>query len=261
MSSLAARLKPHESHADRRAMPDVYLVARLDGRNFSRLTHEVLAHRLEAPFDEGFHDVMLHTLEALLCEGFHIVYGHTHSDEISLLFHRETRDFGRRIHKIESNLAGLASAVFSMKLGELATFDCRLLQLPGAELVMDYFEWRQSMAYQNALHAHCYWALRLAGEEKKAAHERLEGLSTSALTRLLLERFRIHYDDLPMWQRRGVAMSFEQRPHPGVDRRTGEVVMGTRRGLVKHGDTLPCGRAYRAFVEGIMTRSETPSLQ
>ena len=261
MHPLAARLRPHEAHADTLAMTDVYLVARLDGRRFSRLTRETLHDRLEAPFDETFHQAMLHTLEALMSEGLHIIYGHTHSDEFSLLFHRDAQDFGRRLHKLCATLAGLASACFSLELEALATFDCRLLQLPTQELVLDYFQWRQHVAHHNALHAHCYWALRHGGEDPKSAHATLHGLDVSGMNAMLFERFDINFDSLPSWQRRGVAMSFEQRPHPGVNPTTGEVVLGTRRGLVTHTDALPYGAAHRSFLEAIIARSETPSLQ
>ena len=261
MHALSQRLRPYEHHADQRALPGVFLLARLDGRGFSKLTKEVLHERLEAPFDESFHEAMLQTLELLMSEGFHIIYGHTHSDEFSLLFHREAQDFGRRLYKLQSTLAGLASASFSMEMKCLATFDCRLLQLPCAELVLDYFEWRQQVAYHNALHAHCYWALRRDSVEPGAAHEQLKGMNPSRLNDLLFERFQTNFNDLPSWQRRGVAMCFEQHPQPGVHPVTGEVVLGTRRGLVTHAETLPFGGAHRSFLEAIIASSETPSLQ
>jgi hypothetical protein len=68
--------------------------------------------------------------------GFRVVYGYTQSDEISLLFHRDEDAFGR---KFDSILAGEASAKFSLLLGAHAAFDCRLCELPNADLVRDYF--------------------------------------------------------------------------------------------------------------------------
>jgi tRNA(His) guanylyltransferase len=54
----------------------LHMVARLDGRSFTRLTKEV--HKFEAPFDVRFRDLMVETTEHVMggC-GFNIVYGYT----------------------------------------------------------------------------------------------------------------------------------------------------------------------------------------
>jgi len=57
----------------------------------------------------------------------------THSNEISLLFHPEEQNFGRKLRKYHSILAGEASAKFSILLGDIAVFDCRISQLPNIE--------------------------------------------------------------------------------------------------------------------------------
>ena len=46
------KMRVYEESLDQVIPPEVYLVARLDGRSFSRLTHEV--QRFDAPFDERF---------------------------------------------------------------------------------------------------------------------------------------------------------------------------------------------------------------
>ena len=91
--------------------------------------------------------------------GFRVRYAYTESDEISLLFDLDERLFGRKLRKYNSTLAGEASARFSLLLGSVATFDCRISQLPGAALVVDYFRWRNEDACRNALSAYCYWTL------------------------------------------------------------------------------------------------------
>lgn len=60
------------------------MVARLDGRSFTRLTKEV--HQFEAPFDERVREIMVETVKHLMSCGFNVIYGYTQSDEISLLF-------------------------------------------------------------------------------------------------------------------------------------------------------------------------------
>ncbi|MDR3322754.1 MAG: hypothetical protein LBS89_00920 [Zoogloeaceae bacterium] len=53
-------------------------------------------------------------------------------------------------------MAGEASASFSLQLGGLASFDCRICTLPNIDRVVDYFRWRNEAAHSNALNPHCY---------------------------------------------------------------------------------------------------------
>jgi tRNA(His) 5'-end guanylyltransferase len=75
------------------------MVARLDGRNFTRLTKEL--HPFETPFDLRFHELMLQTADHLMGGGgFDVIYAFTQSDEISLLFGRDENSFGRKLRKL-----------------------------------------------------------------------------------------------------------------------------------------------------------------
>jgi tRNA(His) guanylyltransferase len=153
-----ARMRVYETAHDHCVLPGMYIVARLDGRGFTRLTKELLT--LEAPFDIRFRDMMVSTVEHLMTCGFNVIYGYTQSDEISLLFRLDEGAFGRKERKFNSVLAGEASAKLSLLVGRVATFDCRVCQLPGGEVVVDYFLWRQEDAHRKALNANCYWMLR-----------------------------------------------------------------------------------------------------
>ena len=150
---LDRKMRVYEQSLDQRIVPDMYMVARLDGRNFTRLTKETCG--FEAPFDPRFRDLMTGTVAHLMDCGFKFAYGYTESDEISLLFARDESAFGRKTRKLNSVLAGEASAAFSLALGRVAVFDCRIAPLPNAERVADYFSWRQEDAHRNALNAHC----------------------------------------------------------------------------------------------------------
>ena len=108
---LDTKMRCYEQSIDQHVLSDMYLVARLDGRSFSRLTKEICD--FEAPFDERFRDMMVNTVKALMDCGFRVVYGFTESDEISLLFHTDEDTFGRKVRKFNSILAGTASAAFS----------------------------------------------------------------------------------------------------------------------------------------------------
>jgi tRNA(His) 5'-end guanylyltransferase len=203
---LDTRLRLFETTNDLAVLPELFMVARLDGRSFTRLTRE--SHPFAHPFDAQFRDLMVETAEHLMTSGFNVVYGYTQSDEISLLFHRGEASFGRKLRKLNSILAGEASGKFSVLLGDVAAFDCRISQLPNAELVIDYFRWRAEDAYRNALNAYCYWTLRDQGMSVSQATSTLRGMPVAAKNELLFER-GININDVPAWQRRGIGLYWQ----------------------------------------------------
>ena len=245
---LDKEMRVYEESLDQFVLPDMYLAARLDGRSFTRLTKEVC--RFEAPFDVRFRDMMIETTKALMNSGFRIVYGFTESDEISLLFHPDDNTFGRKVRKINSTLAGEASAAFSLMLGQVATFDCRVIPLPNRERIADYFAWRQEDAHRNSLNAWCYWTLRKEGRSIGEATAALEGKSVPYKNELLFQR-GINYNDLPAWQKRGIGVTFEDVPKEGYNPLTKETVLTTRRELVADLD-LKLGEEYRQFILGFL---------
>ena len=72
---LDTKMRCYEQSIDQHVLSDMYLVARLDGRSFSRLTKEICD--FEAPFDERFRDMMVNTVKVLMDCGFRVVYGFT----------------------------------------------------------------------------------------------------------------------------------------------------------------------------------------
>jgi hypothetical protein len=51
-----ARMRVFETAHDYLVLPGIYMVARIDRRNFTRLTKEI--HKFEAPYDERVRDMM-----------------------------------------------------------------------------------------------------------------------------------------------------------------------------------------------------------
>ena len=246
--AMEKRMRRFETTSDQVVLPGIYLVARVDGRSFTRLTREV--HRFEAPYDERFRDCMVKTAERLMQCGFGVVYAYTQSDEISLLFRRDEQTFGRKLRKYNSILAGEASAAFTHALGAPGVFDARISQLPREQDVVDYFEWRQRDATRNALSGHCYWLLRSQGRSEREATEQLMGASVARRNELLFQN-GINFERLPLWQRRGVGLCWETYRLEGVDPRGGTPVWTDRRRLAVRTE-LPMKEAYRRMIEALI---------
>ena len=242
------KMRVYETAHDYCVPPEIHIVARIDGRNFTRLTKE--RQKFEVPYDERFRDYMVSTTNHLMNCGFRVVYGYTQSDEISLLFHIDENSFGRKLRKLNSVLAGEASAKFSVLLGDIACFDCRVCQLPNIELVIDYFRWRNEDAARNALNSHCYWALRNGGDSAKSASTALLRLSVADKNELLFQH-GINFNDLPMWQKRGVGLYWEQYEKEGKNPISGEQVTALRH-RVKINYSLPMKEEYGNFVKELI---------
>lgn len=245
---LDKEMRVYEQSIDQIILSDSYLVARLDGRGFSRLTKEICD--FEAPFDERFRDMMVNTVKALMYCGFRVVYGFTESDEISLLFHKEEDTFGRKVRKFNSILAGFASANFSLQLGQAVALDCRMVPLPNIERVKDYFLWRQEDAHRNALNSHCYWMLRKEGADANEANDLLEGKSVSFKNELLFSR-GVNFDKLPLWQKRGIGIYWADVEKVGFNPITQAEEKAIRRKLCVNYE-LPLGNAYGEFVASFL---------
>jgi tRNA(His) 5'-end guanylyltransferase len=241
---LGDRMRSFERGSDPVALPDTWLLVRLDGRGFTRLTKEL--HDFDKPFDLRFRALMIETAGALMQDsGVGAQMALTHSDEVTLILPPESQVFGRRLGKLGSVLAGAASATFSLALGQPGTFEARVSQLPTLEHVLDYIAWRQSDAHRNALSGHCYWALRRDGQTARQATSALEGASVADKNELLFQR-GINVDQLPSWQKRGVALVWSQIVVEGTDPRTGATVETTRRRLTTKLE-LPYGAQMREW--------------
>lgn len=246
--TLDKQMRSFEQSLDRTMLEGIYVVARLDGHGFTRLTKK--EWDLEKPFDIRFRDAMIKTLRHLMDCGFRIIYGYTQSDEISLLFHIDDSTFGRKERKLISILAAEASVTFSLETERSAVFDCRLVPLPNADYVVDYYRWRQEDSHRNSLNAHCYWLLRKEGLSANAAQKKIAGLSNSDKNELLFAH-GINYNTLPLWQRRGVGMFFKEVEKEGFNPKTKEKTSCIRRTLYLE-EELPIGVQYSELVRSVI---------
>lgn len=242
---LDKRLRVFETAYDFCIPPEQYIVVRLDGKGFTRLTKDVW--NFEAPFDIKFRDLMVDTTEHLMSCGFNILFGYTQSDEISLLFHPQEESFNRKTRKIISILAAEASAKFSLLHQKIAVFDARICILPNTKVVEDYFRWRHEDAHRNALNAHCYWMLRKEGESVKVATSQVKGLNRQEKHNLLFSR-EINFNDLPSWQKRGTGLYWQEIEKLGFNPKTKQETKSIRRQIFKDYE-LPLGDDYSMFIQ------------
>lgn len=241
-------MRVYEEAHDYAVLPNIYMVARLDGRNFTRLTKDT--HQFAVPFDKKFHEYMLATVEHLMTCGFKVIYGYTQSDEISLLLNIDEDTFGRKLRKLNSVLASEASAKFSLLLQDIGCFDCRISQLPNIELVVDYFRWRQQDAHRNSLSAHCYWCLRKDGNSARKATSMMNGLSQGDKNELLFQH-GINFNDLPSWQKRGSGLYWQEYQKTGHNSQTGEDTL-VNRNKIKVDLEIPMKDEYSKFIRNFL---------
>lgn len=249
---LDKKLRIYETAHDFCVPPNIYMVARIDGRGFTKLTKET--HSFKRPFDEKFRDLMIETVKHLMNCGFKVIYGFTQSDEISLLFDFNEYTFSRKLRKYNSILAGEASAKFSILLGDIGVFDCRISQLPREQDVIDYFRWRNEDAHRNALNAHCYWLLRDNGNTSIQATKEIEGKSTSFKNELLFES-GINFNDLPNWQKRGVGLYWSSFEKEGWNPTKEEKVI-VKRKEIKVDLEIPMGDDYDQFILELLKKGD-----
>lgn len=240
-----ARMRSFEYFHGLRLLPETWAVIRVDGRSFTKFT----ASGFDRPFDAGFRDAMVKAAQALLKE-MHGLYAYTESDEISILFPREWNFFDRELEKVISVSAGIASSAFTLALGKAAHFDSRVWLGTTASLVADYFRWRQSDAARCALNGWCYWTLRKAGKSVKEATAMLENQSPAYKNEMLFQH-AINFNDLPLWQRRGIGLYWESYEKAGYDP-VQQASVTARRRRIKVDQELPMKEEYGRLIRRLI---------
>jgi len=179
-------------------------VVRIDGRKFSRLSHDF---KFEKPFDMNFAKFMVNTSIDFFKEfNPHFIY--IFSDEINILL--SNIPFGGRIEKLNSVFASFMAGSFTKSLLSNETsiqrpisFDSRIIPLSPA-FVVEYFKERQNEAWRNCINGYAYWTLRTEYSKEETMHI-LKNKKSSDLHDILFER-GINLAELPSWQRRGMGI-------------------------------------------------------
>lgn len=156
--ALGDRMKAYEgAEAQRRFMPLLPIMARIDGRSFSSFTHG-----MERPFDDRFSRCMIETtLKLVQATGASV--GYSQSDEISLCFYSDDIQsqvfFDGRIQRMTSQLAALATLFFYREVlsvmpeyaDRLPSFDARVWSVPNLAEAANTFLWREVDATKNSV--------------------------------------------------------------------------------------------------------------
>lgn len=240
-----SRMRALEYFHALKMLPGAWPVIRVDGKGFSKFTEA----RYEKPFDERFHQCMVQTAEALLV-ALGGVYAYTESDEVSVLLPRDWDLYDREVEKAISISAGVASSTFTLTAGEAAVFDSRIWLGASERLVVDYFRWRQADASRCALNGWAYWTLRKAGQSARAATRALHEKSVNEKNEILFQH-GINFNEVPLWQRRGVGLYWEDFEKVGFDPIRQEEVKAARR-RVKVDRELPMKDEYSGFVSRLV---------
>ena len=181
-------MKAYEaSEAKRLLDPTLPLIARLDGRGFSKFTRG-----FEKPFDASLTDAMDATTMALV-EETKASIGYTQSDEITLIWdaveENSQRFFNDRVQKLCSVLAGKCTILFATELvysgtggteifRKLPHFDCRVWNVPNQDEATNTLLWRAQDARRNGISVFC---------QQHVSHKALQGANQKLMLELAYE--------------------------------------------------------------------------
>lgn len=202
---LGDRMKLYEGvESDRRFMPLLPIVARLDGRGFSRFTKG-----MDRPFDLRMSNAMIEVTRKLV-EETGARAGYTQSDEISLLWYSDDLDsqvwFDGRILKMNTSLAASATLYFYQEVlktmpgfaARNPRFDARAWNVPTLYEAANSFLWRERDASKNSVSMAARAHFSHSQVDGKNRLEMLDMMGSKGVT----------WDDYPAFFKRG---TFVQR--------------------------------------------------
>lgn len=195
--AIGDRFKGYERCYDFALPRRLPLVIRVDGRAFHGL-------KLTKPFDWRFADCMALTAIALCEEVQGTVLAYVQSDEISIVARDDMQNttepwVGKRLSKMLSLSAAIATATFNHHFGERRQFDSRAFVLPDLTEVENYLIWRQQDATRNSVSMAAHAAF---------SHSSLQGVNTNAMLDRLREAGK-PWEEVPIRFKRGVVVRKE----------------------------------------------------
>lgn len=210
-TALGDRMKWYERrYADTTLMPGIPVMARIDGRSFSRFTKG-----LERPYDVRLSQLMRDTTKYLVQET-NARCGYTQSDEISLVWLSEDYDseifFGGKLLKMASVIGSMATAYFNKRLptvlpekeDQLPVFDNRVWEVPTPEEAVNCFIWREQDATRNSIQM---------SARHHYSHYDCHKKNTSELQQMLFQK-GVNWNDYPNFFKRGTYIRKRELDRP-----------------------------------------------
>lgn len=200
--AIGDRMKLYEQPStSRQAFKGQPLVCRLDGKNFHTFTKG-----LKRPYDERLTNLMVAVTKSLV-DAFGATVGYTQSDEITLVWYTPADSqvdypFSGRFQKLDSLLAGFASAKFTKWLGTYLPekddwtpyFDCRSFVVPSLQEAYHVVLWRQLDATKNAISM---------AAQSMFSHKELQGLTGKMMQEKMWAERGVNFNDYPAFFKRG----------------------------------------------------------
>jgi tRNA(His) guanylyltransferase len=212
---LGDRMKTQYENRTRISLPRrTYTIIRVDGKAFHTFTRHC-----EKPFDQDLASALWSAAIGLCVQAQGVCFGYVQSDEISVLLQdfatiQTDAWFDGNVQKIASVAASIVTAEFNFAydrgVGGPALFDARVFTIPDPVEVENYFIWRQKDAERNSIQmlARCHFT-----------DGQLRGVGSSGLHDLLHD-IGINWNDLPVWQKRGVGIRKNEEGQWFVDEDT-----------------------------------------
>jgi len=198
--NMGDRMKMYESQTTQtRLIPLLPVVARLDGKGFSKFTKG-----LKRPYDERLSKLMVETTKYLVQET-NANCGYTQSDEITLCWFnadpKASPYFDGKVFKILTELSAMCSVFFNEKLGEYLPekvgkrprFDARVWNVPTLEEAVNVFLWREFDATKNSISM---------AAQHYYSHKELQGKHCGEMQEMLFQK-GINWNDYPAFFKRG----------------------------------------------------------
>lgn len=198
---LGDRMKMYEDpESDRRFMPLLPILARLDGINFSKFTKG-----MQSPYDLRFRAAMIATTKHLV-ETTGALTGYTQSDEITLVWYSETLRrqtwFDGRVLKMCTHMATLATLFFFKEIQRTMPefayrdprFDARANNVPTVEEGANNFLWRESDATKNSVNMLAHQCFSAKALMYKSGNDKLDMMIAKG----------INWNSMPSAYKRGV---------------------------------------------------------
>ena len=198
--SFGDRMKVYENQTcGIKMMPRIPVIARLDGKGFSKFTKG-----LKRPYDERLSNLMIETTKYLVKET-NANCGYTQSDEITLVWYTDKIDssiyFDGRLFKMISDLSAMASVFFNRELSKylpekvdkLPRFDSRVYNVPTLDEAVNSFLWREQDATKNSISM---------AAQHYFSHSALNGKNGSDKQEMLFSK-GVNWNDYPTFFKRG----------------------------------------------------------